>query len=213
MERYPFALRLATPGDLSEVRELVQGAAEWLRTTIDTDQWANPWPDAAGHEERILNDLVKGKTWLLWDDMTVAGTITVDTDEPVALDERPVWPSHKSREPALYVRRVIIRRSYAGLRLGAALLDWAAALAYRDHGVRVIRVDVWTTNRKLHAYYEDQRFTRCEGRDPRELANYPSQALFERHVGRPRSDYARLLMEEDPGERYSNGRALHDLGR
>jgi GNAT superfamily N-acetyltransferase len=193
---FPFALRLATPGDLNVVRGLVREAAQWLRTSKNTDQWARPWPDRAGQRERILNDLLKGKTWLVWDGPTPVATITVDTEEPLDANEQPVWPGYKSREPALYVRRVIVSRSRAGLGLGAALLDWAAQTAKRDYKAALIRVDVWTTNRELHAYYERQHFSRCAGRDPRELSNYPSQALFERQVDRPRSDYTELFMEE-----------------
>jgi GNAT superfamily N-acetyltransferase len=177
------------PGDLDKVRGLVREAAEWLRTSKDTDQWTEPWPDRAGQTERILNDLLKGKTWIVWDGTTAAATITVDTEEPLDLNEQPVWPAHKRHEPALYVRRVVVSRRYAGIGLGAALLDWAADVAKRDHDVALIRIDVWTTNEELHAYYEGQHFTRRQGRDPRELTNYPSQALFERDVNRPGSDY------------------------
>jgi GNAT superfamily N-acetyltransferase len=193
---FPFTLRLAAPGDLKVVRGLVREAAEWLRTSKDTDQWARPWPDGAGQQKRMLNDLLKSKTWLVWDGPTPVATITVDTEEPLDANEQPVWPGHKSREPALYVRRVIVSRRHAGLGLGAALLDWAAHMAKRDHKATLIRIDVWTTNRDLHAYYQRQHFSRCEGRDPREIPNYPSQALFERQVDRPRSDYTELFMEE-----------------
>jgi len=203
--RYPFALRLAVPGNLEEVRGLVREAAEWLRTSKDTDQWTAPWPDRAGQRERILNDLLRGKTWIVWDGTTPAATITVDTDEPLDMNDRPVWPAHKRHEPALYVRRVIVSRRYAGKGLGAALLDWAADVAERDHGAAIIRVDVWTTNTGLHTYYQGQRFTRREGRDPRELANYPSQALFEREVTQPGSDYRKLFVAaEDQRERKSS---------
>ncbi len=181
------------PGDLDEVRGLVREAAEWLRTSKDTDQWANPWPDQAGKHERIMNDLLKGKTWIVWDGATAAATITVDTEEPLDLNEQPVWPAHKRHEPALYVRRVIVSRRYAGRGLGAALLDWAADVARREHDGALIRIDVWTTNTDLHAYYEGQRFVRREGRDPRELADYPSQALFEREADQPESDYTKLF--------------------
>jgi GNAT superfamily N-acetyltransferase len=199
---YPFALRLALPGDLEEIRGLVRAAARWLRASKDTDQWANPWPDRARQRERILNDLLKGKTWIVWDGTTAVATITVDTEGPLDLNEQPVWPAHKRREPALYVRLVIVSRSYAGLGLGAALLDWAAEVAKRDHEAALIRIDVWTANLELHAYYEGQRFTRCEGRDPRELGDYPSQALFERAVDRPGSYYTKFLLEEEgQGER------------
>jgi len=199
---FPFALRPAVPGDLDEVHGLVREAAKWLRTSKDTDQWASPWPDRAGKLERILNDLLKGKTWLVWDGMIVVATITVDTEEPLDENEQSIWPAHRLRESALYVRRVIVSRSYAGLGLGAALLNWAAYVAKRDHEAKLIRIDVWTTNLDLHAYYEEQHFMRCEGRDPRELANYPSQALFERKVDGPRSDYTKLFIEEEGrGER------------
>ena len=98
-----------------------------------TDQWQTPWPDRAGHLERILNDLLKGKTWLVRDGKTIAATITVDDEEPLALNEQPVWPADKRREPAVYVRRVIVSRSYASHGLGAALLDWAADVAKKIH--------------------------------------------------------------------------------
>jgi GNAT superfamily N-acetyltransferase len=196
VENYPFALRLATSADLDEVRGLVREAAKWLRTSKDTDQWANPWPDQAGQKERILSDLLKRKTWLVWDGAIAAATITIDTDEPVDLDERPVWPAHKRREPALYIRRVVVSRRYAGLGLGSALLDWAADVARRDYEATLIRIDVWTTNLNLHAYYEGQRFTRRQGRDPRELTNYPSQALFEREVELPGSDYTKFFTKD-----------------
>jgi GNAT superfamily N-acetyltransferase len=150
----------------------------------------------------MLNDLLRGKTWLVWDEATLAGTITLDTEEPLAAHGRPVWPPHKRHELAVYVRRVIIRRAYAGLGLGAALLDWAADVAKRNHGATLIRLDAWTTNPGLHAYYEGQRFTRCEGRDPRELVNYPAQALFEREIDQAGAAHTKLFVEaEGPNER------------
>lgn len=197
MGGYPFALRLAVPGDLDEVRGLIREAAQWLRRSKNTDQWAKPWPNKAGQRERILNDLLKGKTWLAWDGPTAVATITVDTEDPLDENEQPVWPTHNRRGRALFVRRVIVSRNYAGLGLGAALVDWAADVAKRDHQAAFIRVDVWTTNRDLHAYYEGQDFTRCPGRDPWELPNYPSQALFERTVNRPGSDYTKLFTADD----------------
>jgi GNAT superfamily N-acetyltransferase len=187
--RYSFVLYPAAPGDLGTVVGLVQEAARWLGE-IGTDQWQTPWPDQAGHRERILNDLLKGKTWLVRDGETIAATITVDEDEPLDLDERPVWPPDESQVRVMYVRRVIVSRRYARHKLGAALLDWAADWA-RLHGAELIRIDVWTTNEKLHRYYENRHFTRC--RDPQGLGNYPSQALFERPAEASASDFTKLF--------------------
>lgn len=63
------------PGDLDKVVRLVREAADWLGSKR-IDQWQKPWPDRAGHRERILNDLFKGKTWLVRDGKTTAATIT-----------------------------------------------------------------------------------------------------------------------------------------
>lgn len=183
------------PGDLDQVRGLVRDAADWLRRSKDTDQWARPWPDRVKHKERMLNDLIKGKTWIVWDGTTAGATITIDTEEPLDLNEQSIWPEDKRHEPALYVRRVIVRRGYDGEGLGAALLDWAADVAERDYGISLIRIDVWTTNTELHAYYKRQHFARCPGRDPAELTGYPSQALFEREAGRWGSDYTTIFTE------------------
>jgi hypothetical protein len=210
-----FALRRATPGNLREVRGLIEEAVEWLRSNKDTDQWTTPWPDLESSVDRLRDDLRQRKTWLVWDDAIPAGTITLDTAEPADAHNRPVWPVHKRHELALYVRRVIVSRRYADIELGAGLLDWASEVAMRDHGAALIRIDVWTTNLELHGYYERQRFTRCRGRDPSELADYPSQALFERVVDQAGSGYTELFTEEgSPGERqalYRSGKNISYL--
>jgi GNAT superfamily N-acetyltransferase len=193
MGKNSFALNLAVPGDLDKVVGLIREAADWLGSK-GIDQWQKPWPDRAGERERILNDLFKGKTWLVRDGKTTVATITIDLDEPLDLDGHPVWPPDTNQRPALYVRRVIVGRRYARLGLGAALLDWAAQVAKRDYRAELIRVDVRTTNLRLHAYYEGQRFTRCP--DPQGLGDYPFQALFERVVDVPGSDLTELFITE-----------------
>ncbi len=59
------------------------------------------------------------------------------------LNEQPVWPEDERHRPALYLWRIVVGRSYAGCRLGAALLDWTADMAKRDYGAALIRIDVW----------------------------------------------------------------------
>jgi GNAT superfamily N-acetyltransferase len=191
--RYPFVLYPAASGDLETVIGLVREAARWLGG-MDTDQWQKPWPDRAGQRDRIVNDLFEGKTWLVRDGETIAATITVDNDEPLDLNEHPIWPPDDSQTRVMYVRRVIVSRRYARHRLGAALLDWAADWA-KTHGAELIRIDVWTTNTKLHGYYRRQKFTRC--RDPQDLGSYPSQALFERSVDVRVLDFTKLLIVQE----------------
>lgn len=172
---------------------LVIEAAQWLQQSKDTDQWERPWPDLAGRRERLLNDLLKGKVWMVWDGDVAAATITVDTEEPLDLNGRPIWPEERHHRSALYVRRVIVGRRYAGLGLGAALMDWTAAAARREHGTELIRIDVWTTNLALHAYYEGLGFIRHLSAAG--LGDYPSQALFERRADQLGSDFKKLFTD------------------
>ena len=60
---------------------------------------------------------------------------------------------------------------------------------------------MWTTNEKLHRYYEDQRFTRC--RDPQGLGSYPSQALFERRWTCGYSTFTKLFTTQRAKARIS----------
>lgn len=206
-------MRRAALDDLSEVRRLFEEAVDWLRRNKDTDQWETPWPDRASWIERARHDLREGKTWLVWDATLAVATITLDTKEPVDIRKRPVWPAHKRHELALYVRRVIVSRNYAGLGLGAGLLDWASDVAMKDYGASLIRIDVWTTNLELHDYYTRQRFRRLESRQPWELRGYPSQALFERSADRAGSGFTELFIEDDePSERGPRYRSASNIG-
>jgi GNAT superfamily N-acetyltransferase len=132
--------------------------------------------------ERIKQDIAAGKTWMVSGDDANVGTITVDTEAPVDFASNYVWPPERRAETALYVRRMIVRRSHAGLGLGAGLLGWATEVAKRELRTTLLRIDVWTTNQELHDYYRNQGFTFCEFRDPAALPDYPARALFERRV-------------------------------
>ena len=168
--------------DHDAIVRLIDAAAQWLRLTKDTDQWARPWRSEEDRSNRILRDLTAGKTWLLRDDGVAVGTITADPqDYPV-----PIWPAERHREPAVYARRLVVSRDYGGRGLGSALLDWAGLTARRGYGAQWIRVDVWSTNQKLHAYYERQGFTSCGMSSD---LDYPSRALFQKptaHIGASR---------------------------
>lgn len=169
-------LRRASEHDLGVIVRLVDDAAVWLRTK-NTDQWSAPWPNLAGRNGRILNDLRRERTWIGWDGATPAATITTDTDENLA------WPRRWRHDPAIHVHRLVVGRSYGGVGLGAELLDWAGRTGRRDHGAAWIRVNAWTTNYRLHAYYRRQGFALCGFHVD---DGYPSAAMFQKpthHVG------------------------------
>ena len=163
-------LRCAGERDQRVIIGLIDAAADWLRTK-NTDQWEQPWPSVEDRRHRIHRDLLAGKTWIAWDGKRPAATLTMATRDS------HIWPKDARKERAVYVSRLVVSRDYAGQRLGANLLDWAGVRARKQYEARWIRVDVWTTNKALHAYYQQQGFGFYGYCDD---DGYPSAALFQK---------------------------------
>ncbi|MFC8527940.1 GNAT family N-acetyltransferase [Nocardia sp. NPDC057227] len=115
----------------------------------------------------------RGHTWVAELDGDVAGTITVDRRA-----DRHLWTPAELAE-AVIVHFMIVDAAFAGRRIGHRLLAHAAALA-RGDGLDWVRLDAWTTNRSLHAYYRNAGFRLVRIAGPATLG--PSCALFERRV-------------------------------
>jgi GNAT superfamily N-acetyltransferase len=105
-------------------------SAEWLAAK-GFDQWASDWPDPDGMAAMVLRSVQDSTVWLVRDDdgATIA-TLTFDT-----WANPDLWTPEEAAEPARYVYRMIVRREFSGMGLGAELLDWcgtrAAALGAR----------------------------------------------------------------------------------
>jgi GNAT superfamily N-acetyltransferase len=176
MEDSPLLLRRATERDLDVITGLIDEAADWLRTK-NTDQWAQPWPSEEDRSHRILKDLQAGKSWIVWDKGgSPTATITADTEDS------PIWPKETLRDRAVYVSRLVVSRGHAGQGIGAGLLDWAGLRAKSRFGARWVRIDVWTTNTALHAYYRQQGFEFCGFSEA--INHRPSAALFQKATDR-----------------------------
>lgn len=174
-------MRIACAGpaveNLKAVLGLIDEARGWLWTK-DTDQWEKPWPDETARDTRVLKGLQGGKTWIVWDGDIPAATVTITTRKNAAVWAKPDCTCDLA-ERAVFVHRLITARKYAGLGLGAELIDWAGLRGQRLYGARWIRIDVWTTNQGLHDYYMKQGFEPCGFcTDP----DYPSGALFQKPV-------------------------------
>jgi GNAT superfamily N-acetyltransferase len=175
MGQLRLVLRRAGAHDHGAVSRLRAEAEDWLRT-MSTDQWAEPWPSEDVRERRILAAIRAGRTWIAWDAAVPAATITASPNH------HQIWPEENRRDLAVYVRRLVVSRDrrYAGKGLGGQLLAWAGLRASREYGARWVRVDVWTTNTRLHDYYRDQGFAFCGFCES--IAGYPSAALFQKPV-------------------------------
>jgi GNAT superfamily N-acetyltransferase len=180
-------LRRADTGDFEAVRSLLSEASQWLGTK-NTDQWAVPWPDENGCKTHIKRAIRAGHTWIVLDNKSrPAATLTISPNH------HGIWADPDGPEPAVYVRRITVSRQFAGQGLGSELLDWAGLRANRDYGARWIRVDVWTTNLKLHEYYRRQGFHflgLCS------IPGYPSAALFQKAIDQIKPLEAHLFRED-----------------
>ena len=75
----------ADENDHDAIVGLIEAAAQWLRRTKDTDQWAQPWRSEEDRNNRIRRDLTAEKTWILRDSRITVATITADPkDYPMA---------------------------------------------------------------------------------------------------------------------------------
>jgi ribosomal protein S18 acetylase RimI-like enzyme len=173
--RLSLSVGLATPDDRSAVLGLISEAKEWLGTK-GTDQWSTDWLDRDGRtrNDRVKCSLKEDKTWLVW--FTLEGeripvaTVTIENSA-----NRDIWAAADAR--AVYLSRLVTARSFSGLHIGTALIDWACTRAISRYGADLVRIDVWTDNCALHDYYKMRGFRSC-GYCPDK--KYPSRALFEK---------------------------------
>ncbi|MGY3341060.1 DNA-binding GntR family transcriptional regulator/GNAT superfamily N-acetyltransferase [Streptomyces filamentosus] len=158
-------IRLAGEEDLHTVVDLWGHAASWLQER-GIDQWQYP-----PREERIAANIEAGECWIVEADGAPVATITVDEHA-----DPDFWSPSETKESALYVHRMVVRRDVAGLSIGSALLDWAGEEAVRQ-GKQLLRLDAWRTNDALQQYYRDRGFEHVR---TAEVDGRHSGALFQR---------------------------------
>ncbi len=143
-----YRLRRATVADSRAIWSLLRETVTWLQS-IGTDQWST-WTTWRGPDGKVSRATDAGSVWLLFDRRRLVATITV---EPFG--DPDFWTPSERAGPALYVSKLAVRRSHAGLGIGALLLAWARDLAYRSEA-EWVRLDAWRTNPDLRAYYINQ---------------------------------------------------------
>ncbi|XRQ03893.1 GNAT family N-acetyltransferase [Actinomadura welshii] len=187
-----YSIRLARTSELERVLGLIDHAADWLRAEKNTTQWARPWPSVDDRRKRVYEGLLNQETWLLFDGPLPIGTVSIRL-----IGHEELWTARERETEAVYLHRLVVHRDYAGLGLGAELIDWAGRKgASRQRNAELIRIDVWTDNTELHEYYRRQGFTDVAIRTTSD--NTPSGALFEKPLPAPPTTCANR-MTEHPG--------------
>ncbi|MFF8293621.1 GNAT family N-acetyltransferase [Streptomyces sp. NPDC016309] len=166
----------AEEADLPRLIRFRTDASAWL-SALGTDQWAKPFP-----ADHILDSIRRGEVFMIREEphADAAATITLDRDADVRL-----WTPEEIAEPALYVHKLAVDRAYAGTGLGSALLDWAGEQAVQQ-GAKWLRLDAWSTNSRLQAYYLKHGFTHVRtADDPEVVSGWAAQrpAEFRSYLG------------------------------
>jgi GNAT superfamily N-acetyltransferase len=136
----------AQPADVAKLIAFREEAAAWL-SRLGTDQWQRPYP-----ADKLLETIRAGSVFMVLDGETTAGTITLTPEA-----EPGLWTDQELTEPSMFVNKLTVARTHAGQNLGGRLLDWAGDRAYQA-GAKWLRLDAWTTNQRLQAYYLRQGF-------------------------------------------------------
>ncbi|MFD9617818.1 GNAT family N-acetyltransferase [Streptomyces virginiae] len=131
----------ATVDDVAKLLAFREEAAAWL-SELGSDQWRRPYP-----ADRLLATIEAGTVFMVRDGDVTAATITLSPDAEAGL-----WSGEELSEPSMFVNKLTVARTHAGLDLGGRLLDWAGDRAYRS-GASWLRLDAWTTNAELQRYY------------------------------------------------------------
>lgn len=169
-----YCIRIARPDELDSILGLIDHAAAWVREKKNTRQWARPWPSRDGRQKRAYEALLNRETWLLFDRERPIGTVSIRL-----IGHEELWTAQERETEAVYLHRLVIHRDYAGLGLGAELIEWAGRTgASQQQRAELIRIDVWTDNTELHDYYRRQGFRDVAVRSTSDST--PSGALFEK---------------------------------
>ncbi|MFJ5260932.1 GNAT family N-acetyltransferase [Streptomyces sp. NPDC088387] len=118
-------------------------AAGWLAGR-GSDQWQRGYP-----AEKLVAEIEGGRVFLVKDGDVAAAAVGLSVEVGAGAG---LWTAEELLEPSLYVSKLTVARAYAGMNLGGRLLDWAGDRGYAA-GARWLRLDAWTSNEGLQAYY------------------------------------------------------------
>ena len=196
-----FHIRLAQISDMEAIVGLIDEAAGWLKKEKGTDQWQRPWPNLPARDQRIRRGIKKGRTWIVedWTEPVGSPRRLVATISCGRGGNKMLWTLRERNEPAVYISRLIVSRAHKGRGVGVALINWAGQRGIKEWQAKYIRLDVWTTNLGLQAYYKAQTFDHIRTCDFDDPWDYPSAALFQKNATDIDAKDAKLFQEVELG--------------
>lgn len=144
MARSDLRISPATRDEVNVVLAVLNEAAQWV-----VDRGAEGWHPGQWREERLLEAIDRGETFLARRSDTVVATVTLQWADDTFWADRP--------PDAGYVHRLAVAVIGHGRGIGTAMLAWAED-ATRNKGRSFLRLDCPAGNPSLRAYYESHGF-------------------------------------------------------
>jgi predicted N-acetyltransferase YhbS len=145
---------------VAEVSQLLAEASAWSKLKSSFD-----WRPADISIELLTAHTEKGELLGWTENSEILGCMLLVPEDKVH------WPQDRPGD-ALYIHKLAVKRSHAGIGIGEALMVFACREA-KSRGVSMLRLDTVPKTR-LPAYYERQGFVA----DPRGPADYAGRWLL-----------------------------------
>ncbi|RIW37279.1 GNAT family N-acetyltransferase [Bacillus salacetis] len=143
-------IRNAEEQDLNKLLLLLEEAAGWLHTK-GTTQWDYYLSDLEGNTDEVADSIKRRSTYVVETEGEIAASVTLE-DMPGDWD-RDIWGEEADQGEVIYLHRLVVKRKYAGLGIGDALIDWAKKET-RQRGKSILRFDCLNKNEGLNSYYQ-----------------------------------------------------------
>jgi len=141
VSEYPLSLQVdvATASDLAEIRQVYDHAR-----TIQRQQGSTVWPEFS--DAAILAEISAQHLFRVVDGKTVVGIFSV------AYADEAIWGEYE-RGTHIYLHRIARAAGSPDARLVDTVLAWAHTEC-RARGLAGLRIDTWSNNAALIAYYQ-----------------------------------------------------------
>ena len=138
---------VATPADLPFIYNLFELAIQFQKS----NQYIG-WNSY--DKEFIKSEIREGLLYKIVDGDNVLGIFSV------CYTDKLIW-RERDKGDAIYLHRVVLNRSFQGVKIFSQVLEWAIEQA--NHlNLKFIRIDTWAGNTKLIDYYKGYGFNFIE---------------------------------------------------
>lgn len=148
----------STAEDIEEIFKLYDAAVEYQKTKSNK-HW-QPFDS-----DLIEKEIKENRQWKITVGEDIACIFATAYDDPL------IW-GEKSKEPAVYIHRIVTNPQFRGNNYVSEIVKWARDFG-KEKGKKFIRMDTWGDNQKLLDYYVKCGFNFLGVITPTEIEKLP----------------------------------------